>query len=160
MPEMIDGFLRGAGAEIGPRIEAMLARGETVTLQVSGDSMRPTLKPRQDAAVLVPVGDEPVARGEILFFRTGRAAGGYSLHRAVKVTRAGLVMNGDAQGWTEWISRDDVLARAVAVERDGNLVDLTDEKSRNFFRYWRYTRLFRKPMFAVWRLIKRLSGKK
>lgn len=93
------GFSQGPAAEIGPRIESALARGETVTLQISGDSMRPTLKPRRDAAVLEPLQTWPPRRGEILFFR--RANGEYVLHRVLRLTPEGPIMNGDAQGWTE-----------------------------------------------------------
>ncbi len=158
---MTDGFLRGAGAEIGPRIEAMLARGETVTLQVTGDSMRPTLKPHRDAAVLAHVGaEDAIGCGDILFFRSAHAAGGYSLHRAVRVTQDSLEMNGDAQGWTEWIARGAVVGRAIAIERGGDLIDLSDPAQKKFFRWWRHTRRFRKPVFAVWRGIKRIAGKK
>lgn len=112
------GFSQGPAAEIGPRIESALARGETVTLQISGDSMRPTLKPRRDAAVLEPLQTWPPRRGEILFFR--RANGEYVLHRVLRLTPEGPIMNGDAQGWTEGpVPRAQVLARASGLLRNG-----------------------------------------
>ncbi len=153
------GFSQGPAAEIGPRIESALARGETVTLQISGDSMRPTLKPRRDAAVLEPLQTWPPRRGEILFFR--RANGEYVLHRVLRLTPEGPIMNGDAQGWTEGpVPRAQVLARASGLLRNGRLLDTRQGAYRAYVALWRLTRPVRKSMFACWRAVKRLLGRR
>lgn len=156
---MMDGFTRGSAADIGPQTEAMLAAGQQVILQVSGDSMRPTLKPRRDAAVLMPLTTWPPRRGDILFYRSERSASGYALHRVLRTTDAGPIMNGDAQTWSEGpIARDNVLAVAVALLRKGQPFDIEKPGYRVYVALWRLTKPIRRPMFALWRGIKGLLG--
>lgn len=159
MSQINDGFQRGAAAEIGPRIEAMLEEGQQVILQISGDSMRPTLKPLRDVAILEPLQDWPPQRGDILFFKSTRSPSGYALHRVVRVETGGPVMNGDAQNWVEGpIARQQVLAKAVALLHDGEPIDTESRKYRLFVSLWRFTRPIRHPMFALWRALKSLIG--
>lgn len=154
----MDGFTRGAAAVIGPQTERMLAAGEQVLLQISGDSMRPTLKPRRDAALLAPLTSWPPKRGAILFFRSERSASGYALHRAVRVNGDRLTMNGDAQIWTEEISREAVLAHAIALFRKGKPISVDGFLYRAYVAFWGLTRPVRHAAFAVWRKIKTLRG--
>lgn len=158
MPEIIDGYQRGAAREIGPRIRWMLSTGQQVTLQVSGDSMRPTLKPRRDAVVLEPLDKWPPRKRDILFFESARSAGGYSLHRMIRARGDTAVMNGDAQGWIETVAQEDVIGRVVALVRKGKMVDVNSAAYRAYAWGWRFTRPFRKPLFALWRSIKGVRG--
>lgn len=158
MPQIVDGYQRGDAAEIGPLVAQTVARGETVTLQVSGDSMRPTLKPRRDAVVLSKLEKWPPERGTILFFC--RDTGEYVLHRVLRVKENGCVMNGDAQQWTEGpITREMVIAQERAILRNGQLIDSNNRRYRAYVRLWRLTKPIRWPLFAVWRTVKRLLGK-
>lgn len=155
-----DGFRRGAAADIGPQIEWMLQSGRQVTLQISGDSMRPTLKPRRDAAILEPLDTWPPERGDILFFKSERSPSGYALHRVVRVEGDGAYVNGDAQNWTEGpILQAAALAHAVALVRKGKLMDVKKPLYRAYVALWRYTRPVRKPLFAIWRKFKSLLGR-
>ena len=155
MSQIIDGYMRGGAKFIGPQIEVMLSRGEQVTLQISGDSMRPTLKPRRDAAVLAPLADWPAKRGDILFFRSERSASGYALHRVWRVTPDGVYMNGDAQNWVEGpVPREMVLARVIALIRKGEPVNIENPLYRVYVFLWRFTRRARFQLFALWRKIK------
>jgi len=140
-------------------MEALFAKGEQVTLQVSGDSMRPTLKPRRDAVLLMPVSGGPFRSGEILFYRSQRSASGYALHRVVGVSGDGLTMNGDAQVWTEEISPEDVLAKAIVLIRKGKPVDAGGLPLRLFAAVWGVTRPLRFRLFAIWRGIKQIIKK-
>lgn len=159
MPQMIDGYRRGDAAEIGPMIEAMIARGENVTLQVSGDSMRPTLKPRRDAVILTKIESWPPKRGTILFFR--RKTGEYVLHRVLRVKDGACTINGDAQQWTEGpVTQEMAIAQEAAIMRKGRLIDADDKKYRTYVRLWRLTRPIRWPMFAAWRLLKKILGRR
>lgn len=156
---MGDGFERGSAADIGPRIEALLAEGQQVTLQISGDSMRPTLKPRRDAAILAPMTEWPPKKGDILFYRSQRSPSGYALHRVRKLQNGGPIMNGDAQTWVEGpLDREQVLARAIALLRAGKPLDITARGYRAYVALWRLTLPVRRPMFAAWRAIKRVIG--
>lgn len=153
--------MRDSAAVIGPEMEAMLAAGQQVQLVVSGDSMRPTLKPRRDAAVLEPVRDWPPKRGDILLFGSERSASGYALHRVVRVGQGGPYMNGDGQNWVEGpLARENVLAIAVAIVRNGRIIDAKARGYRLLVRCWGVTRRVRWPLFAAWRAVKRLVGKK
>lgn len=157
---MTDGFTRGSAGTIGPQIEEKLAKGEQVMLEVSGDSMRPTLKPKRDVAVLESLGDAAIRRGDILYFRSVRSPSGYALHRAVRVNGEKLTMNGDAQNWTEEISRGAVLARAIMLIRNGKPVNVDGFLYRAYVRLWGVTRPIRFTAFAIWRGIKRLIRRK
>lgn len=155
MSQVIDGYTRGDAEVIGPRIEAMLQRGEQVTLQISGDSMRPTLKPRRDAVVLAPLLRWPAKKGDILFFRSERSASGYALHRVHRVAPEGVYMNGDAQNWIEGpIPREKLLAEAIALIRNGKLLDVCDKRYKAYVFLWRFTRPIRHQLFSLWRKIK------
>jgi len=159
MSQVIDGFQRGDAAVIGPRMEALLDAGQQVTLQISGDSMRPTLKPRLDAAVLEKLSAWPPRRGDILFFK--RENGEYVLHRVRRVKEDGAIMNGDAQNWTEGpVTRDMAIAKAVALVRKGRVVDVNAPLYRAYVACWFVTRPIRWPLLAAWRAIKRLLGGK
>lgn len=159
MSQIVDGFQRGDAVVIGPQIEQMLSEGQQVTLQISGDSMRPTLKPRRDAAVLEPIDSWPPKQGDIIFFK--RQEGVYVLHRVRRVVDGGVIMNGDAQGWTEGpVTRDMAVAKAVALVRNGKLVDVNQRGYRAYAAAWRFTRPVRRPLFAIWRGVKRILGKR
>lgn len=156
MSQIIDGYTRGDASIIGPQIESMLSQGEQVTLQISGDSMRPMLKPRRDAVVLAPLTHWPARKGDILFFYSMRAASGYALHRVVRVTPEGVYMNGDAQNWIEGpIPREMVLAIAIAFIRKGKPVSIQNPLYKLYVFLWRSTRRVRFQLFALWRKIKR-----
>lgn len=159
MSEIKNGVLRASAVEIGARIETMMAQGQTAVLEITGDSMRPTLKPGRDAVVLAPLESWPPKKGDILLFHTPRAQGGYSLHRVYSVKPEGPVMNGDAQQWTEGpVAREQVVAQAIALLRKGQPVDVQRRGYRAYVWLWRWTRPIRWPMFALWRGIKKLAG--
>ena len=146
-------FERGAASVIGPKIREKLALGETVTLQISGDSMRPTLHPRRDALVLENLKQWPPKKGEILFFQ--RESGGYVLHRVIKVVGEGCIVNGDAQTWTEGpVTQEMSIARASALIRNGRVINADNLLYRMLLRAWGITRPLRFKMFALWRKVK------
>ena len=149
-------FERGSAAEIGPKIRKKLEEGETVTLQVSGDSMRPTLHPRRDAAVLQALDAWPPKYGDILFFQRG--SGEYVLHRVIRVRGDVCFVNGDAQNWTEGpVTRGMAIAKAIALIRGGRPVDPYTPLRRVGNRLWALTRPFRFQLFALWRKMKGIS---
>ncbi len=160
MSSIVDGYQRGDAATIGYRMEQLLAQGQQVTLQISGDSMRPTLKPRRDAAVLAPLDIWPPKRHDIVFFKSERSPSGYALHRVRRIKADGLIMNGDAQAWTEGpIPKDRVLAKAILLMRNQNPVNVDGIGYRGYVWCWSLTLPIRWPLFAIWRGIKQLLGK-
>ena len=152
-----DGFTHGSAAVMGPQIEKMLAKGELVQLQISGDSLRPTLKPGRDVAVLSP-DLSSIKKGDLLYFRSVRSPSGYALHRAIKVLPEGFIMNGDGQNWSEGpISPEKVLAKAIVLVRKGRLINADNFFYRFYVSVWGITRPVRFTLFAIWRKIKRLA---
>lgn len=161
MSQIVDGYLRSSAGDIGPQMEFMLGEGIPVTLQISGDSMRPLLKPYRDAVVLEKFTDWPPKRGDILLFRSERSASGYAVHRAVAIKKDGPIMNGDCQNWVEGpVEKERVLAKATVLLRKDEPVDMDSFGYRLYVRLWPVTRVIRWPLFALWRGIKRLLGRK
>ena len=103
-------------AELESLLQASFARGALFPLTVTGWSMRPLLRHARDVVLLEDPQKRPPRRGDIVLFR--RTAGEWVLHRVISRTAAGsLVMNGDAQTWTELISPEQVRGVASAVRR-------------------------------------------
>ena len=108
-------------AEALPRIRAALDAGRPCRLVVTGTSMLPFLRDRQDAVILVPPGNS-FQRGDILFYL--RSPQVCILHRVHSVRSDGvLLLCGDAQLHLEPIHPSQVIARVSQVERGGKLTD-------------------------------------
>ncbi len=101
--------------ELMPGLLQALEEGGQFLLTVTGDSMRPTLRPERDAVALAA--PKAYRRGDIVLFR--RDSGEYILHRIVGVRGDRLTMNGDAQTWTEEIAGKQVIAVVRQICRDG-----------------------------------------
>lgn len=110
------------GSEAVPRIMEILNRGDGCFLTVTGQSMLPFLRHGRDAVLLESVRPEKLTRGRVVFFQ--RATGEYVLHRIRRRNKDGsLLINGDAQDWTERIRQEQVLAVAAAVKRPGGKLE-------------------------------------
>lgn len=104
-------------AELRALLRKEFSKGKAVPLVVTGYSMRPMLRHGKDRVVLVAPETRPPARGEIvLFFRDD---GSCVLHRVIGERGGALVVNGDAQTWTETVRRDQVAAVVCGVVRRG-----------------------------------------
>ena len=80
--EQNTGGVRTAGMEaLWALMLPQLSRGGTVQLTVSGNSMYPMLRSRQDTVVLRK--DEHLRRGDLIFFR--REDGSFVLPRIIRV---------------------------------------------------------------------------
>ncbi|MEQ2455831.1 S24/S26 family peptidase [Flavonifractor hominis] len=102
--------------EVERRLLPLLQAGAEVPLVVTGESMRPFLRDRQDTVFLRGREFVPIRNGDILFFRRGN--GQWTLHRFCRKCADGtLVVNGDAQTWTERIRPEQVAGVAVRIRR-------------------------------------------
>lgn len=98
--------------------EEQLAEGRRVKMSLRGTSMLPTLC-EEDVLTLEPVSGE-LRVGDVLLFRHG---GGHIVHRLVRLEGDTCIMQGDNCYGTETVTRQDVVARLVAVtRRDGRTV--------------------------------------
>jgi hypothetical protein len=98
-----------------------LDAGNAFRFRAAGESMLPTIRDGE-AVTLVSLDDRRPKMGDIILHRT--SGGGLALHRIVRMRRRGLGImlytRGDAFGTnSEVIEEEDVLARAVSVEREG-----------------------------------------
>ena len=73
-------------------VERLLARGESVTMLVRGDSMRPLLRDRIDRVTIRRHRPHEIAKGAILLFRHG---GAYAMHRVKACAGSEVILAGD-----------------------------------------------------------------
>lgn len=101
--------------------EELIKQGRTVRIPVSGGSMTPFLIHRRDCVFLSPA-DSPLKKGDVVMYT--RESGQYVLHRIVRVRKDGLFdICGDAQQDIErGVKRENIFARADAIERKGKLI--------------------------------------
>ncbi len=122
-----------------------IREGGSFVLTVTGFSMAPTLRPG-DPVLLASW--EKIRVGDILLFQ--RQSGEFILHRCVRVRGDRLTMNGDAQVWTEEISKTQVRAKAVKRCRGGKWGPFNPLWAA----LWRYARPFRRLILGLWRRLK------
>ena len=113
-------------------------------LLVTGNSMVPFLLNRRSTVFLVREPDYVPRVGDIILCR--RIDGAYILHRIHKIRKDGvLILNGDAQRWTELILPQQVCCRVAHFVRTKRDIR-TDSRSYRFCRWlWRGLR----PLHAV-----------
>ncbi len=106
------------GLDLVPIIKEAIKNDGEFKLLVSGNSMSPVLKDKRDYVYLKSIEKHTLKRGDIVFIR--RDTGEYVLHRVYKIIEnKGFIMNGDAQGWTEVVRKDQVIAYVKKIERKG-----------------------------------------
>ena len=134
-------------------IETALREGKPFPLLATGNSMYPFLRSHRDSVVLTASGGRPFRRGEIVLFRRrGQPPEStYVLHRVLRVLPdGGLVMNGDAQVWTETIRPEQVLGTVSKLVRDGREISCSSPCYRVLSGLWRLTRPLRGPLSRVY----------
>ncbi|MGE5307777.1 MAG: GNAT family N-acetyltransferase [Deltaproteobacteria bacterium] len=106
-------------------------RARTLRLQAKGGSMFPVIRSGEwvEAALGAAAGD--IRKGDILLFKRDSAL---YLHRVVGFCEDGLVMKGDMAGGSEdVVPPEDILGRAVFVERNGRKLDLRAQVDLHLF---------------------------
>ena len=156
-------------AELWPIIAEVLDGGGQFTITITGNSMSPFVYEYRDQAVLAPLGNRKIRKGDIVFYQ--RDNGQFVMHRVYAVDRDGVMtLAGDAQWTLEPGIRPDQLrafvprvvckGKEVSCERGFWHRAMTAYQLR--IRYPRLMRialrLLRLPM-AVKRRVLRLMGK-
>lgn len=102
----------------GSDVEELLARGKTIQFKPIGYSMYPLFVPGRDQAVVAPLGDHALKRGDVALYR--REGSILVLHRIWKCGRDGLYMVGDNQTQIEGpLKREQVRGILTGIIRDG-----------------------------------------
>ena len=126
------------------------AEGSEISFVPSGMSMYPFIVGGRDTVVLSAPRD--ISKGDIVAARIS-PRGECVLHRVYKVCGRELTLMGDAKLVTvEKCTLDDVVAKAVAIVRNGRRVSLSARRERLAAAAWIAMRPLRKPVLYVARL--------
>lgn len=109
-----------SGKEILAEMEDSFGQEKGFTLLVTGHSMRPFLRHLRDGVELVSPDRCPPKAGDMVFFQ--RENGKCVLHRILKKETDGFTVCGDAQLWTEQVSRKQIIGVASALCRGGRWI--------------------------------------
>lgn len=138
--------------ELAPLIVEVIGEGGEFRLYPKGTSMLPLIRQGLDSVALVSLNREP-KRGDILLYR--RENGQYVLHRLMRCEKDGtLCFSGDNHPERErGIARDQLLAIAIAVFREGKRVSLDCLRMRCYSRLmasilFKKTFLFARRLFT------------
>lgn len=147
-----------AFAELMPFIEDSFRQGLTVTLPVTGNSMRPLFFHKRDSVVLSACDPYSLKRGDVPLYR--RDNGLYVLHRIVRVDEDTYTLTGDAQWALEvGLPKKNVLAVMTGFIRKGRAVDCRCFGYRVYVAVWMCLRPLRPLIVRVWRCFRRIISK-
>lgn len=120
----------------------LLRRGYGIRFRPTGHSMHPAIRDGE-AVTVEPVKASEVKRGDIILYLAGR---GLTAHRVVLIYResteqeTSFILQGDAcQTCDEPVRAEQILGKAVMVERDGRRVNLASRRAH--FAHALYTHL-------------------
>ena len=109
--------------------------GSVVPLLVTGNSMLPFLLNRHSIVYLERDRGYQPKRGDIVLFL--RPDGAWVLHRIARLLPNGeLLINGDAQAWTETIIPQQIMARVVRICRRKRIFSVEQPFYRMLVRMW------------------------
>ena len=146
-------------AEIIPIIEESFRQDLTVTLPVTGNSMRPLFVHKRDSVILAACDPRSLKRGDVPFYR--RDDGHYVLHRIVRVEDRSYTLVGDAQSDLErGLPKENVLAVMTGFVRKGKTVSCHNTWYRVYVAVWLWIVPFRSCLFRVFRSVRNIFRKK
>lgn len=139
--------------ELMPIIEDSFCQGLTVTLPITGNSMRPLFSHKRDSVVLSACDPRSLKRGDVPLYR--RDNGQYVLHRVVRVEKDTYTLTGDAQWELEVdLPKENVLAVMTGFIRKGKAVDCRCFGYRVYVTVWMCLRPLRPLIVRVWRKLR------
>lgn len=139
-------------ADLLPMMEESFRQGLTVTLGVTGNSMRPLFAHKRDCAILSPCDPRALRRGDVPLYR--RPDGTFVLHRILHVQEDTYTLAGDAQRKKEvGLPKECVLAVMTGFIRAGKTGSCRSIPYRLYSTVWMWLRPLRPFIFrAVARL--------
>jgi hypothetical protein len=122
-------------SEMSPLIKEILDKGGSVTITVTGNSMRPLLRHRRDKVCIEKPGEHPLNKYDIPLYIRGD--GKYILHRIVAIGEEGYVTLGDNQ-WNKeypvWYSQ--AIGVVTGIWRNGRYISCDSFRYRSYCRLW------------------------
>ena len=138
-------------------IEKILSEGNTVEIQPQGYSMYPLFVPGRDIAVIKPVGEDVLKRGDVVLYRRKESI--LVLHRIWKKKEDQFYMVGDNQKETEGpIYRSQIKGKLIGIKRKGKYFDVRNPIYRFLFAIWLLLRPLRPLIAQAVHRVKELSG--
>lgn len=152
--------------------EQLLQEGNTIQFVPNGFSMYPLFDPRRpDQAIVEPVGDRKLKRGDVVLFRRdgkpeetdaqGNRMGILVIHRIAKVRGQEIFCVGDNQYLLEGPLRPDQVKGVLTGRvRGGKTLPVTALSYRIITGLWLFLLPLRRPVFACVKGVHRLLGRK
>jgi hypothetical protein len=127
-------------------IEQLLQEGNSIQIKPQGYSMYPVLVPGRDEAVIEPLKDRKLKRGDVALYRRieEHSTGILVLHRVWKVSSEGIYMVGDNQKEVEGpLASEQFLGIMVGMYRKGKYISCSNLCYRFLTGTWLCLRPFR-----------------
>jgi len=147
-------------------IEQLLQEGRNVNIGPQGYSMYPVLVPGRDEAIIEPLEDRKLKRGDVVLYRRDKNVengGILVLHRIWKIKTEGIYLVGDNQKEIEGPLRPDQMKGIMAaMMRKGKYIPVTGPMYRVLTGIWLWMRPVRPVVSKTVAFVKRkiITGKK
>lgn len=116
-------------------VEQLISQGESVTITIKGNSMRPWLQNSKHKVIVKPLADSILQCGDIALFRY---KGKHILHRVVKIENGKITFSGDGNiGIKEQASKDDVIALVESIiTPSGRVIECNSNEWKTKSKLW------------------------
>lgn len=144
-------------------IEQLLAQGNSIQIKPQGYSMYPVLVPGRDEAVIEPIADAKLKRGDVVLYRRVAEDSGriLVLHRIWKVKSEGIYLVGDNQKEIEGpLMRSQMKGIMAGMYRKGKYISVQNPWYRILTYGWLLLRPVRPYISGLVARIKRALKKK
>lgn len=144
-------------------IEQILAQGNSIQIKPQGYSMYPVLVPGRDEAVIEPIADRKLKRGDVVLYRRVAEDSGriLVLHRIWKVKSEGIYLVGDNQKKIEGpLMRSQMKGIMAGMYRKGKYISVQNPWYRILTYGWLLLRPVRPYISGLVARIKRALKKK
>ncbi len=145
-------------------IEQLLRDGNTIRIKPRGYSMYPVFVPGRDEAIVEPVEERKLRRGDVVLYRRDphvEFGGILVLHRIWKVSENGFFLVGDNQKEIEGpLRRDQIKGIMVAMVRNGKDISANNMGYRLLTGIWLWFRPLRPVISKMAANIKKVLKRK
>ena len=144
-------------------VEQLLAQGNNIQIKPQGYSMYPVLVPGRDEAVIEPIADAKLKRGDVVLYRRVAEDSGriLVLHRIWKVKSEGIYLVGDNQKEIEGpLMRSQMKGIMAGMYRKGKYISVQNPWYRILTYGWLLLRPARPYISGLVARIKRAIKKK
>ncbi len=132
-------------------IFGLLSECGTITLLVTGSSMRPLIRDRKDSVQIEKYVSHTAKVGDIVLYRC--PDGKPILHRIIKKNADRYIICGDSQTRLEYVSDSQICGKAVSLIRNGKTVSFSSAPMKCFFLLWKRTRKIRPLIIKIYHCI-------